>query len=194
MRGSITCSPVTGLTPPSASVAPITARSLALTRRQHCCVYSSTASADGQYTRSKLSGSRAMLWLRESSRQRFRPRTRQRGRGEHSPAREMPARSRGRDLPDSGRAPRAQALYEGALRQLASRDKGVASGTIDCARHINPPARQSTNARLPTAGPDGRTTAVAGAVWPQAQVGDQTRDGPRPTWRSRARRSARVEW
>ena len=53
-----------------------------------------------------------------------------------------------------------QALHEGALRQLPGRDEGVASGTIDCTRHINPPARDSTNAPLPDAGPDARTTAV----------------------------------
>ena len=35
---SMTGTPVTGLTPPSASVAPMTARSVALTRRKHCRV------------------------------------------------------------------------------------------------------------------------------------------------------------
>jgi hypothetical protein len=43
--GVTTRRPVTGLTPPSASVALITARSSALVSRQLCLVYRSTASA-----------------------------------------------------------------------------------------------------------------------------------------------------
>jgi hypothetical protein len=43
--GVTTCRPVSGLTPPSASVALISARSSALVSRQLCRVYRSTASA-----------------------------------------------------------------------------------------------------------------------------------------------------
>ena len=45
---STTRSLVSGLTPPSAKVAPITARSLALTFSEHCRVYRSVASAGSQ--------------------------------------------------------------------------------------------------------------------------------------------------
>lgn len=52
--------------------------------------------------------------------------------------------------------------HEVALGQLAGRDEGVACGAIDSTRHINSPARQSTNAsRLaPGAGGLGQVSLV----------------------------------
>jgi len=46
--GVTTCTPVTGLTSPPASVAVMIARSSALVRRQLCLVYRSTVSAGSQ--------------------------------------------------------------------------------------------------------------------------------------------------
>ena len=61
---SMARSPVTGFTPPLASVAPITARSWQLTRTEHCWKYSSSDSSIRSLTMPKLSIRWAIARLR----------------------------------------------------------------------------------------------------------------------------------